>query len=518
MPSFILSEPRRQFRMFPWALLCLPVAASFLAGLFRIVYAALKLSAPLFNLLVELKEEVLLVSIVLIVAFRLLAKSRRVYLVDFACFRGRKESTASFEYARELYASSPAGTDESARSFLSKLTATCGVGPYTYLSDGIKKRDFSMESARGESEEAMFGVLDDLFARCNIKPSQVGILVVNCSLFNPTPSLTAMIVRHYKMGSSTLTYNLSGMGCSAGVIAIDLASDLLKVHRNSYAVVVSTENITQNWYMGTEKSMLIPNVLFRMGASAALLSNRSADRRRAKYQLITTVRTHKGADEEAYQAVYQCEDAQGNRGVRLSKSLMQVAGDVLRLNISVLAPRILPVSEMIKFAVTNIRRKVLNHKIKPYTPDFTKAVQHFCIHAGGRGVIDALEKNLNLRPYYSEPSRAALWRFGNTSSSSIWYEMLYLETHQRMHRNNRVWQIAFGSGFKCNSAVWKCLSTPRRSLEEWTCGFPVEEEFAKFLEDSRKVCTNNANDDIKKPATTADAPKTDVKDASHVTQ
>jgi len=53
--------------------------------------------------------------------------------------------------------------------------------------------------------------------------------VVNCSLFNPTPSLSAMIVNHFKMRSNTITYNLGGMGCSAGVIAVGLARELLQV-------------------------------------------------------------------------------------------------------------------------------------------------------------------------------------------------------------------------------------------------------------------------------------------------
>ena len=38
------------------------------------------------------------------------------------------------------------------------------------------------------------------------------------------------------------------MGCSAGIIAIDLADRLLKLTPSKYALVLSTENITQNWY------------------------------------------------------------------------------------------------------------------------------------------------------------------------------------------------------------------------------------------------------------------------------
>ena len=63
--------------------------------------------------------------------------------------------------------------------------------------------------------------------------AQIDILVVNCSLFNPTPSLSAMIVNHFKMRSNVISYNLGGMGCSAGVIAIGLAKELLQARRCS---------------------------------------------------------------------------------------------------------------------------------------------------------------------------------------------------------------------------------------------------------------------------------------------
>jgi hypothetical protein len=70
-------------------------------------------------------------------------------------------------------------------------------------------------------------------------------------------------------------------------------------------MVVSTENITQNIYMGKEKSMQISNTLFRVGGAAILLSNRGRDAARAKFKLEHTVRTHLGSDDEAYHCVEQ---------------------------------------------------------------------------------------------------------------------------------------------------------------------------------------------------------------------
>lgn len=49
---------------------------------------------------------------------------------------------------------------------------------------------------------------------------------------------------------------------------------VMQVNPNSNALVVSTENITQNWYFGEDRSMLIPNCLFRIGGAALVLSNK----------------------------------------------------------------------------------------------------------------------------------------------------------------------------------------------------------------------------------------------------
>lgn len=57
---------------------------------------------------------------------------------------------------------------------------------------------------------------------------------------------------------------------------------------------------------------------------------------------------------------------------------------------------------------------------KAYTPKFNKAFEHFLLHTGGRAVIDEMEEKLSLTPAQCQPSKDALYRFGNTSAASTW--------------------------------------------------------------------------------------------------
>ncbi|XP_010432405.1 PREDICTED: 3-ketoacyl-CoA synthase 17 [Camelina sativa] len=388
-----------------------------------------------------------------------MSRPRSVYLVDYSCYLPPSDQKVSYQKFMNN-SSLIQDFSESSLEFQRKILVRSGLGEETYLPESIHCTPPrpTMAAAREEAEQVIFGALDNLFENTKINPREIGVLVVNCSLFNPTPSLSAMIVNKYKLRGNVKSFNLGGMGCSAGVIAIDLASDMLQIHRNTFALVVSTENITQNWYFGNKKAMLIPNCLFRVGGSAVLLSNKPLDRKRSKYKLVHTVRTHKGSDEKAFSCVYQEQDECLKTGVSLSKDLMAIAGEALKTNITTLGPLVLPISEQILFFATFVAKRLFNaKKQKPYIPDFKLAFDHFCIHAGGRAVIDELEKSLKLSPRHVEASRMTLHRFGNTSSSSIWYELAYTEAKGRMRKGNRVWQIAFGSGFKCNSAVWVAL-------------------------------------------------------------
>ena len=73
---------------------------------------------------------------------------------------------------------------------------------------------FDMAHARLEFEVTCYPAIQELFERTGISPKQVGAVIVNSSLFNPTPSLSAMVMNRFRMAPTTINYNLGGMGCS----------------------------------------------------------------------------------------------------------------------------------------------------------------------------------------------------------------------------------------------------------------------------------------------------------------
>lgn len=420
-------------------------------------------------------------ALVLLVMFWFIRREKPVYLVSFATFKAPDSWKLSHTQIMEIMRRQKCFSEESLQ-FLKKILDRSATGQATAWPPGIVRclesentpADRSMAASRAEAEAVIFTVVEEALRKANVKPREIDYLIINCSLFSPTPSLCAMVLTHFNMRSDVATYNLSGMGCSASLISIDLAQKLLSGKPNSKTLVVSTEILTPNFYHGNERGFLIQNTLFRCGGAAMVLSNSRSDGRRALYKLLHTVRVQ-GTNEAAYECVFEGEDKSGERGVRLSKDIVKVAGKCMEKNFTTLGPSVLPYTEQAKVVGSIIIRFFLKQMsgllksqgkeewalklpvVKPYVPDFKRGIDHFCIHAGGRAVIDGIEKNMKLEPFHTEASRMTLLNYGNTSSSSIWYELEYIQEHQTSHpmkKGDRILQVAFGSGFKCTSGVW----------------------------------------------------------------
>ncbi|WVZ70268.1 hypothetical protein U9M48_018945 [Paspalum notatum var. saurae] len=406
-----------------------------------------------------------------------LRRPRDVYLVEYGCFRPKPCFRAPFATCLEHVHLLPYLMDEESTSFAIRLLERSGLGeetclPYSYH---YMPPDRSLQAARDETELVIFSAVDEVFARTTVRPEEIDVLIVNCSIFTPTPVFVDMVVNRYKLRADVQSLNLSGMGCGAGLISMGLAKNLLQVAPpGTHVLTVSTEILSSQYYVGSERAMLLPNCLFRMGAAATILSN-SPDR--ARFKLGRIVRTMTAARDADYRCIFQEEDDRGILGVRLSKDLAATAGKALKRNIAAFGPLVLPASEQLLVVLSFLKRKLLHNnsrfsfffsdKVRLYRPDFRTAFEHFCIHAGGRSVIDEVQRGLGLADLDVEASRMTLHRLGNTSSSLVLYELAYIEAKGRMRKRDRVWMISFGAGFECSCVALECVKPPADADGPW---------------------------------------------------
>ncbi|XP_070006647.1 3-ketoacyl-CoA synthase 2-like isoform X2 [Nicotiana sylvestris] len=430
---------------------------------------------------------ILVPTLIIVIFWYVFCKSTagsRIFLVDFACYKPQNNQQICRQNflnrsSRELKFNSDT------LKFMDRILQRSGLGDKTYVSKGLLSdpMDMSTKAAKEEVEMAVFGAIDELLLKTGVRCEEIGILVSVCGVFNIMPSLSSVIVKRYKLREDIRSYNMTGMGCSAGLIALGLVQNLLKVHDNSYALLVTTESTTDNVYKGNDRSKLLSNCVFRVGAVALLLSNKPSDQNTCKYELVHTVRSQTTNTDRSYNCIFMEEDEQGHRGISINKDLLYAAMKTIRSNISTVAPLVLPLSEQFRYLMNIIvRRFRTGSKMEPYNPEFSRAIDHFFPHVGGKPVLDDLQKKLGFSDEQMEASRMTLYRFGNTSNSSIWYEVAYVEAKGRVKKGDTLWQIAFGSGFKCSSVIWRATrSIDRDEMNPW------RDEIDEFPVDVSKI-------------------------------
>ena len=364
-----------------------------------------------------LSPEVKVTVLALIVIGWIVNLDNPVYMLAFSTFKAPDSWKVSHAEIVQMMKNQKCFTDDSI-DFMRRVLERSGTGQSTAWPPGIvqclhgKETDRSISASRKEAETVIFDIVESALKKAKLHPKEVDILVINCSLFSPTPSLCAMVISKFGFRQDIQSFNLSGMGCGASLISVDLAKSLLQKRRfkGGKALVVSTEVITPNLYHGNERGYLLQNTLFRCGGAAIVLSNSWFDGRRAWYKLLHTVRVQSNS-EEAYHCVYEAEDEGGKKGVRLSKEIVKVAGKCMEKNMTTIGPYVLPLSEQIPVVFTIVLRfglkmfgKLLKScgmekmaaklpHTKHYVPDFKRGIDHFCIHAGGRAVIDGKFNN-----------------------------------------------------------------------------------------------------------------------------
>lgn len=167
-------------------------------------------------------------------------RSKKVFLIEFACSKPPISQMCTKIMTAERV-KILGNYSEEMMDYMKMTMDKVGLGDNTYLPEALHKDPPNpcMDLARKESEFVMFGSLDNLFEKTKVvEPKDIGILIVNCSVFHPVPSLSSMIVNRYKLNHNILSYNLTGMCCTAGLLAIRLANQLLQVTKHCQSFIM----------------------------------------------------------------------------------------------------------------------------------------------------------------------------------------------------------------------------------------------------------------------------------------
>ena len=273
--------------------------------------------------------------------------------------------------------------------------------------------------------------------------------------------------------------------------------------------------MSQGWYIGNDRSMLLVNCLFRAGGAAALMTN-SKRGTGARYVLEHCERTHWACTQEGYDCMGDGEDADGKKGHFIRRSLLPVATEAIKFHLKRLAPHVLTWGELRKAA-----------KDPKYVPRFGKGFEHLLLHTGGElvfvefffqfflsflsrskkqnkqknspfffffffsfpfsssskkkkktgpAILEAMAGTLGLSKDEISASRETLQRFGNTSAASTFYTLAHRETIGGIRKGDRLWQLGLGGAFKCNSAIWRAVRNVSEAHPCWAEGVGAVEE------------------------------------------
>jgi 3-ketoacyl-CoA synthase len=391
-----------------------------------------------------------------------------VYMVDFAVFKPDDELKINLEGCAESAWSwkHPDGESVSRETheFVKKVFEKSGIDNNgSYLPKNLHPQHTDspvggQDESFAEARLVMGGAVEEVLRKTGIAANEIDILVTTSSVFAPTPSVASMLINMFKMREDVQAYSLAGMGCGNGVIGIQLVRDVLQAHPGANALFICSEICSSAFYRGRDKHCLVSNALFRMGGCAAVLTSGASQKISSKYVLTHSERVHTGARDTGYNCMYVGPDDEGLQGIFLYKDLPIEAGLALEKCLKKITPQIMTWGQYAEAAVAISKRRWFGKdKVPLYVPDYTRCVDHFCLHAGGYAILKGIQKGMKLPADKMMPSFANLKDYGNTSSSTTWYSWAYIETVGDVKKNQTIMQAGVGGGMKAGINIWRAL-------------------------------------------------------------
>ena len=256
-------------------------------------------------------------------------------------------------------------------------------------------------------------------AKAQIDATQIDAVVVSTCTGYVCPGLSGHVVERLGLRPDVQAFDLVGQGCAAALPNLQLGHALLAAGHGDRVLSICVEVSSAAMYLDDDPGVLISACLFGDGAGAAVLSRHAAasGRRIAWKDSASLI-------EPGQRSALMFEQRDGMLRNVLTRAVPALAADY--------AQRVL---------TTVLGRAGLN-------PGELSA---WIMHAGGRDVLQALERRLELTHTELRYSAAMLREHGNLSSAFVYF---VLEAALADDAPGGWWWLSsFGAGFSCHGAL-----------------------------------------------------------------
>ncbi|QEC66087.1 type III polyketide synthase [Panacibacter ginsenosidivorans] len=236
------------------------------------------------------------------------------------------------------------------------------------------------------------------------------LITVSCTGMS-APGLDLQLAEALDLSPNVFRTSINFMGCYAAIHALKLAKLICDTEPDANVVIADTELCTLHFQQEYTADNAASSLLFADGSAAVLVSNKLQSSNAISLTGFFSHVAYKGKKDMAWEL--------SSKGF-----LMTLSGYI---------------PQLIKEDIDALVAASLNHH------NINKAdITHWCIHPGGKKIVEAIEKKLDLTENDLHYSSKVLAKYGNMSSPTVLFVLE--EMMHNMQQNEKIFGVAFGPG------------------------------------------------------------------------
>jgi predicted naringenin-chalcone synthase len=246
------------------------------------------------------------------------------------------------------------------------------------------------------------------------------LVTVSCTGMS-APGLDLEVMELLNLPTNIFRTSVNFMGCYAAIHALKLADALCKADAAANVVIVCTELCTLHFQKESSADNITSTLLFGDGCAAALIQSKESKEKGIALQNFYSDVTFKGKKDMSWKL--------SSKGF-----LMTLSGYV---------------PDLVKEDFDSLVIKALENASINKTD-----ITHWCIHPGGKKILEAIEKSIALAPGSLAYSYQILKEYGNMSSPTILFVLQkILQELQEGKADATIFGAAFGPGLTMETFI-----------------------------------------------------------------